>query len=99
MSTMTIEYRGFVLYPLAALEDGVYASTLIIEDLDYMQRATGVLAYFSDPDSACRHAIDFGMIEVDERLHLSGLKTSEPEDLSASNLIGSVVADPWPAAQ
>lgn len=96
---MTIEYRGFVLYPLAALEDGVYASTLIIEDLDYMQRATGVLAYFSDPDSACRHAIDFGMIEVDERLLLSGLKTSAPEDISTSNSFGGIVADPWTAAQ
>lgn len=68
MSNVAVTYKGFVLIPLAAFDDGAYAAMVIVEQPDQSQRASGVLKRFSNPDAACRYAVEYGMTEIDRRL-------------------------------
>jgi hypothetical protein len=60
-----LTYKGTVLIPLAAFDDGSYAAMLIVESPDETQRASGVLGNFPTADEACRYAVEYGMAEVD----------------------------------
>jgi hypothetical protein len=67
MSNLAITYKGFELIPLAAFDEGSYAAMVIVEQPDRSQRASGVLERFSNPDVACRYAVEYGMAEIDRR--------------------------------
>jgi hypothetical protein len=65
MSKVEVMYKGFRLIPLAAYDDGTYASMLIIGRADESQRASSVLGSFVDADSACQYAIEYGIAQID----------------------------------
>ena len=60
-----LTYKGTVLIPLAAFDEGSYAAMLIVETPDESQRASGVLGNFPTADEACRYAVEYGMAEID----------------------------------
>jgi hypothetical protein len=62
-----LRYKGTVLIPLAAFDDGSYAAMLIVGSPDESQRASGVLGNFPTADEACRYAVEYGMAEIDQR--------------------------------
>jgi hypothetical protein len=88
MSNVAVTYKGFVLIPLAAFDDGAYAAMVIVEQPDQSQRASGVLKRFSNPDAACRYAVEYGMTEIDRRLDGNALigPTATPRTVPASSV-------------
>ncbi len=60
MSNMTVTYKGYVLISLAAFGEGAYTAMVIVEQPDHSQRAPGVPKRFSNPDEACRYAVEYG---------------------------------------
>jgi hypothetical protein len=91
MSNVAVTYKGFVLIPLAAFDEGAYTAMVIVEQPDQSQRASGILERFSNPDAACRYAVECGMAEVDRRLDGKALigPTTNPRTVLA-NLVTSV---------
>jgi hypothetical protein len=67
MEDAEVAYKSFVLVPLAAYDDGTYASMLILRKSDGTQRATGVLGSFSNAREARTFAIAYGISEIDAR--------------------------------
>jgi len=67
MQDAEITYKQFTLRPLAAFDEGMYASMLILRKPDGTQRATDVLGRFACPIEARRYAIAYGMAEIDHR--------------------------------
>jgi hypothetical protein len=65
MSKGRIVYRGFVLTPLAAFDEGSYAALLIVEKPDESERASGVLGHFADAEEARRFAVEYGVAAID----------------------------------
>lgn len=86
MSKVAVTYKGFVLIPLAAFDEGSYAAMIIIEQPDRSQRASGILERFSNPDAAYRYAIECGMAEIDRRQDSEAMSnpTGDPSTLLAS---------------
>ena len=66
MSKVEVAYKGFVLIPLAAFDEGSYAAMVITKTPDQSQRASGILGSFSDADAACRFAVEYGMEQIDQ---------------------------------
>jgi hypothetical protein len=80
MENFEVAYKTFVLTPLAAYDDGMYAAMLIVRKPDGTQRATDVLGRFPCAIEARRFAIAHGMAQIDAR------KLPEPEWRPASKL-------------
>ena len=72
MSRVEVAYKGFVLIPLAAFDEGSYAAMVITKTPDQSQRASGVLGSFADADAACRFAVEYGMAQIDQ-IHASAM--------------------------
>lgn len=68
MGNENVNYRGVILCPMAAYDDGKYAAMLLIEEESGQQRATGVIDHFPTANLARRAAIDFGIAMVDSEL-------------------------------
>ncbi|SAL85718.1 hypothetical protein AWB68_07779 [Caballeronia choica] len=62
-----VTYKGFVLLPVVAPDDQMYAAMLVIRAPDGVQRSTGVLGDFPCPLEARRFALSYGMAEIDHR--------------------------------
>jgi hypothetical protein len=62
-----IVYKGFVLRPLAAYEDGVYVAMVIVRKPDGSQSASGELGNFPCALNARRFALLHGMTQIDQR--------------------------------
>ncbi|MDR5741276.1 MULTISPECIES: hypothetical protein [unclassified Caballeronia] len=71
MNQVHADYRGFVITPLAAFDDGLYTSMLILRDKAGRQRATGMLGQFASANEACQFALAVGMEEIDRQMALS----------------------------
>ncbi len=67
MLSIEVLYKGSILIPLAAFDDGLYASMLIVGKSDGVQRASGVLGHFTNSDAARKFAVEYGMAEIDHR--------------------------------
>ena len=67
MQDAEVTYKEFTLRPLAAYDEGMYASMLILREPDGTQRATEVLGRFACALEARRYAIAYGMAEIDHR--------------------------------
>ncbi|KDR37766.1 hypothetical protein BG61_07790 [Caballeronia glathei] len=67
MPDSEVTYKEFTVRPLAAYDDGMYASMLILRKPDGTQRATGVLGRFPCALEARRFAIGYDMAEIDHR--------------------------------
>ncbi|MFM0140150.1 hypothetical protein [Caballeronia grimmiae] len=66
MENGEVVYKGFVLRPLAAYDDGMYAAMLILRNRDGIQTASGVLGSFACAIDARRFALKHGMHEIDQ---------------------------------
>ena len=62
-----VTYKGFVLLPVIAPDEEMYAAMLVIRAPDGVQRATGILGDFPCPLEAQRFALSYGMAEIDHR--------------------------------
>jgi hypothetical protein len=60
MEDAEVAYKGFVLTPLAAYDEGMYAAMLVVRKPDGTERATQVLGRFPGAPEARRVAIAFG---------------------------------------
>lgn len=67
MQNAEVTHKTFILTPLAAYDEGMYAALLIVRKPDGTQRATKELGRFSSALEACRFAIAHGMAEIDAR--------------------------------
>ncbi len=83
MQNAEILYKSYVLIPMAAYDEGLYASMLIVKKPDGVQRATGVLGLFPCPVDARRFALSYGMAEIDQR-RLPEPEWTRPDALSRS---------------
>lgn len=68
MENLEVVYKTFVLTPLAAYDDGMYAAMLIVRKPDGTERATDVLGRFPCAVEARKFAIAYGMSQIDARL-------------------------------
>lgn len=68
MENAEVTYKSFVLTPLAAYDEGMYAAMLIVRKPDDTQRATEVLGRFPCAPDAREFAIAYGMSQIDARL-------------------------------
>jgi hypothetical protein len=66
MNIDEVTYRNFVLLPLAAYDDGMYAAMLILRNGDGIQTASGVLGRFACALDARRFALKHGMAQIDQ---------------------------------
>ncbi|BAO89700.1 MULTISPECIES: hypothetical protein [Caballeronia] len=67
MNQVQVNYRGFVITPMAAFDGGLYAAMSIICDASGLQRASGVLGHFGTADEACAFALAAAKDEIDRR--------------------------------
>jgi hypothetical protein len=67
MESAAVAYKTFILIPLAAYDEGLYAAILIVRKPDGTQRATGVLGCFPCPGEAREFAIAYGVGEIDAK--------------------------------
>ena len=67
MESAAIAYKTFLLTPLAAYDEGMYAAILIVRKPDGTQRATEVLGRFPHALEAHRYAIAHGMAQIDAK--------------------------------
>jgi hypothetical protein len=58
-------YHGYILQPLAAYEDGAYASMFILQPPGGSERASYILGHFADAADAKRFALKRGRTEID----------------------------------
>ena len=65
MENVEIVYKRFVLTPLAAYDEGMYAAMLIVRKPDGIERATGVLGRFPCAVEARGFAVAYGMCQID----------------------------------
>jgi hypothetical protein len=65
MTHLEINYRGFILRPIADPKDGEYVSMLIVENPEGVKRASGMLGTFENADAACEYAVECGMAQID----------------------------------
>jgi hypothetical protein len=65
MEDAEVAYKGFVLTPLAAYDEGMYAAMLVVRKPDGTERATQVLGRFPGAPEARRVAIAFGLSQID----------------------------------
>ena len=68
MNQVQVNYRGFVITPMAAFDGGLYAAMTIICDASGLQRASGILGHFHSADEARAYALMSGKDEVDRRV-------------------------------
>jgi hypothetical protein len=92
MQNAEVLYKSFVLIPMAAYDEGLYASMLIVKKPDGVQRATGVLGLFPCPVDARRFALSYGMAEIDER------RLPEPEWIKPEKNARTVMSESTQAA-
>jgi hypothetical protein len=86
MSNVAVTYKEFVLIPLAAFDEGACTAMVVVEQPDRSQRASGVLKRFSNPDAACRYAVEYGITKIDRRRDRKALisPTANPRTVLAS---------------
>jgi hypothetical protein len=65
MTNLEVNYRGFILRPIADLKDGQYVSMLIVENPEGVERGSGMLGTFENADAACEYAVECGMAQID----------------------------------
>ncbi len=65
MQNVEVTHKTFILTPLAAYDEGMYAALLIVRKPDGTQRATKELGRFYSALEACTFAIAHGMTEID----------------------------------
>jgi hypothetical protein len=68
MNQVQVQYRGFIITPMAAFDGGLYAAMTIICDANGLQRASGILGHFASADEARAFALMAGKDEVDRGL-------------------------------
>lgn len=67
MQTAEVTHKTFILTPLAAYDDGMYAALLMVRKPDGTERATKELGRFPSALEARKFAIAHGMAEIDAR--------------------------------
>jgi hypothetical protein len=66
MEQIKINYKGFVLMPLAAFDAGSFCAMFVLTAPDGAESASGELGRFESRDRACQYALEAGMRGIDD---------------------------------